>query len=394
MKKLSLLILFVFVVLFSCKDDDNNDNITFDQKDISGQWEFSLIPDEIFPDTTVYHGQSPADYEFYSSVNEEVYLYQDDKGNVIGFSGTFKLSGKLAGNMLSLDIFVNPDGLFIPERPIDEMIKMSEMILTINDFGMMEGSGSYLEDPYFNDLKDDKYKVTARRINVFDKSMPVSYQYQNDLITKGIKDDICKIIFSITSWVIADLTDGVVRTMSQDCWLHKDGGGYYAFGHEGPGSLFPILTQSIYYPLEWSCCKVRDYGFEVSLEGENISYEALKQSILGTTVKEIFKKLGFGDFAELEQAMDEFYQEYGGFGITIFYDTHTNHTGLYVNHEKGSGAENSALIQALKGAFGSHYVYAGKDIHDHWSLRRSDFLVCNTPIIICYVIGTHNVKYN
>ena len=394
MKKLSLLLLFVLVTLFACKDDDDDAELIPVNNDISGLWEFTLSPDEIFLDTSVHHGNSPADYDFYSSINEEVYLYQDEIGNVIGFSGTFKFSGKLTGKMLDLDVYVNPDGLLVQERPIDEMIKMSEMILTINDFGMMEGSGSYLEDQYFIDLKDDKYEVTARKLNGFDKSMPVSYQYQNDLITKGIKDDICKIIFTVSSWIISDLTDGIVRTMSSDCWLHKDGGGYYAFGHEGPGSLFPILTQSMYYPLEWSLCKVRDYGFKISLGGENISYTALKNSIQGTLVKEIFKKLGFSDFAELELAMDAFYQEYGGFGITIFYDTHTNHTGLYVNHEKGTGAENSALIHAMKGAFGSHYVYAGKDISDKWSLRRSDFLVCNTPIVICYVIGTNHVSYN
>jgi hypothetical protein len=394
MKKTTLLIILLFFAFFSCKDKDDNAGLLPKNRDISGLWEFTLVPHEIYLDTVIIHGQSAADFETYTSINDQVYLYQDGNGNVVGFAGTFKFTGKISGSSLELAVYANPDGLYMAERPVEEMIRMSEIGLEIDDFGLMEGMGHYLDDPYFRDLRDDRYKVFARKINNLDKSFPSMADFHSELYLKGIKDDICKVIYSITSWVIASLTDGVVRPMSQDCWLHKDGGGYYAFGHEGPGSVLPILTQAIYYPLEWSCCKVRSYGFEISIGGENISYIALKQAILSTSVQNIFNKLGFADFGELEAAMDAFYQEYGGFGISIFYDTHTNNTGLYINHEKGSGAENSDLVNAMKGAFGSNYVYAGKNIHDSWHLRRSDFLVCNTPIVICYVIGTHNVNYN
>ena len=394
MKKTALLSILVFFTFFSCQDKDDNTELLPKNRDISGLWEFTLVPHEIYADTVISHGQSAADYETYTSVNDQVYLYQDGNGNVVGFAGTFKITGKISGSSLELAVYANPDGLYIPERPVEEMIRMSEIGLEIDDFGLMEGMGHYLDDPYFQDLRDDRYKVFARKINNLDKSFPSMADYHSNLYLKGIKDDICKVIFSITSWVIASLTDGVVRPMSQDCWLHKDGGGYYAFGHEGPGSLFPILTQSIYYPLEWSCCKVRSYGFEISLKSKSLSYEVLKQSIQNTGVQNIIGKLGFDDFEALEQAMDAFYQEYGGFGITLFYDTHTSNTGLYVNHEKGSDAENSELIKAMKDSFGTDYVYAGHTIHDSWHLRRSDFLVCNTPIVICYLIGTHNVSYN
>ena len=393
--------LFVFVALFACKDKDDSTELEPVSASISGQWEFIISPDEIYLDTTIHNGVSASDFEYYSSVNDQVYLYQNKEGDVIGTSGPFKLSGKITGVDVELTVYVNPDGLYVPERPIADMIKMSVMKLQVDGFGNMEGHGSYEDNQYFQDLVKDKYTVLAKRTSKFDKSLYSSKEALELVAVKGIKDDICKVIFSISSWIISSLTDGVVRTMSSDCWLHKDGGGYYAFGHDGPGSLFPILTQSIYYPFEWSACQVRAYGFEISIGTENISYEVLKNSVINSPpVKELYKKLGFENYDLLGQALDDFYNEFGGFGISIFYDTHTNNLGLYVNHEKGSStsAENSVLVQAMAGAFDSFvhtvYVRAGSSVHQYWHLRRSDFLVCNTPIFICYVIGTHHVSYN
>lgn len=298
-------------------------------------------------------------------------------------------------------VYVNPEGSYLPERNIEEMNQFSEMELTLDDYGMMEGTGGFLPYEIFPNIVEDTYIVKARRINIIEKSAVSTGSYKDGLAVTGWENDLCKIIFSIGSWVLSDITYGVIRTMSRDCWLHKNGGGYYAFGHEGPGSLFPILTQSLYFPLEWGACEVRRYSFEITIEGENISYEALKNSVLNSPpVKELFKKLGFTGISELEQALDDFYAEFGGFGISIFYDTHNNHLGLYVNHIKGSSdaAINSALVQTMKAAFGRFvgevYVYAGSSINDHWHLRRSHFLVCNSPILIGYVIGTHNVNYN
>ncbi len=396
-------LMFVFLVgiVFSCKDKDENNDVYLVTNDISGQWEFTLTPDQNYMDTTEIHGHTAAEFDVYSSVNDEVYLYQDGTGNILGFSGTFKLSGTITGNKISLIVFIHPDGNYLPERPIEDMNRFSEMELTLDNYGMMEGTGGYLPYEIFPNMTQNTYTVKARRINVIEKSGVLTDSFKDGLAITGWENDICKIIFSIGSWVLSAITDGVVRTMSSDCWLHKDGGGYYAFGHEGPGSLFPILTQSVYYPLEWSACKVRKYGFYITIESENISYEALKNSVINSPpVKDLFEKLGFTGIPELEQALDDFYTEFGGFGISIFYDTHTNNLGLYVNHKKGSSydAEHSTLVQCMKAAFdsfvGTVYVSAGSSIHDDWHLRRSDFLICNTPILIGYVIGTHNVKYN
>ncbi|TSA26388.1 MAG: hypothetical protein D4R67_07905 [Bacteroidetes bacterium] len=300
-----------------------------------------------------------------------------------------------------LNVFANPDGEYVPERPLGEMIKISEMYLTLGDFNMLNGNGIYVPYPIYPDIIHNTYTVQARKTNNIDFTKENLHQLKSGLGIAGWENDICKIIFSITSWIITSMTDGIVRTMSSDCWLHKDGGGYYAFGHEGPGSLFPILTQSIYYPFEWSACHVREYGFDIDIKGENISYEALKNSIINSPpVKDLVKKLGFTGIPELEQALDDFYDEFGGFGITVFYDTHTKNSGLYINHTKGDSeaAKNSVLAQSMKSAFEAFsdgvYVYAGSSIHDSWHLRRSPAFICNTPIIIFYVIGTHNVEYN
>ena len=395
-----ILILFLVSIVFSCKDDDNNEP-TPDKSGISGQWEFTLTPDQNYMDTTEIKGHTAAEFDVYSSVNEEVYLYQDDAGNILGFSGPHKLLGTITGNKISLIVYNHPEGNYLPERPVEEMTQFSRMELTLDGYGMMEGTGSYLPYETFPNITQNTYTVIARRINLIEKSGISTGSFKEGLAVTGWENDICKVIFSIGSWVLSSITDGVIRTMSSDCWLHKDGGGYYAFGHEGPGSLFPILTQSVYYPYEWSACKVRTYGFDITIESENISYTVLKNSVINSPpVEDLFKKLGFTGIPELEQALDDFYTEFGGFGISIFYDTHTNNLGLYVNHKKGSSyaAEHSTLVQSMKvifdGAVGTVYVLAGSSISDDWHLRRSDFLVCNTPIIIGYVIGTHNVKYN
>jgi len=395
MKRSLLTLILIIVFAIGCKEDDDNSVSVSPVTDISGLWEFTISPDVVFLDTNTHHGYAASDFECYPAVHEEVYLYTNSSGNILGYAGTFRLTGKITGNAITLNVYAHPDGPYEKERPLDELILMSNMILTLDDYEMMKGTGSYIEDPYFIDLANDTYSVDARKLDSFAKSAFANFSDIDPYQLKSIEDDICKVIFSIASYLISGMTDGVVRTMSSDCWLHKDGGGYYAFGHEGPGSIFPILTQSVYFPLEWSVCKVREYNFTISLEGENITYEVLKNTIINSPpVKDLFSKLGFADIPELETALDDFYQEYGGFGISLFYDTNTGNYGLYVNHEKGSNAQNSTLISKMKGAFGTEFVYSGSTINDQWNLRRSDFFVCNSPILILYIIGTNKVSYN
>ncbi|MCF8227807.1 MAG: hypothetical protein K9G58_09925 [Bacteroidales bacterium] len=403
--KTNQLLFFTSLVLvmlcLSCDKNKEDSELIIYNEDVTGCWEFTLSPGELYFDTAIVKGHSSCDFEYYASVNDQVYLYQNKQGALIGYSGPFRLSGFVNGKNIILDVYDHPNGNYIAGRPVDEMFKYSKMELSLDDFGLMSGTGTYYANEGYPDIVKNTYIVSARKLNALKDGFVSGPDFKNIMEVGNWEDDICKVIFSIGSWVLSTLTDGVIRTMSSDCWLHKDGGGYYAFGHEGPGSLFPVLTQSVYYPLEWSACGVRKYGFTISLEGESISYEVLKNSIINSPpVKDLFSKLGFSGIPELEAALDDFHNEFGGFGISVFYDTHTHNLGLYVNHTKGSNeaAKNSNLVQGMKAAFdklsGTVYVFAGSSIHDEWHLRRSDFVVCNTPILIGYVLGTHKVNYN
>ena len=172
------------------------------------------------------------------------------------------------------------------------------------------------------------------------------------------------------------------------------------FGHSGPGSIFPIFTTSLYYPYEWCRCATRAYNFTVSIQGENMSYLVLENSILGTTIEDVFEKLGFPGNNELLQAMEDFHNNFGGFGFSMFWDTHTDHIGLFVNHKSGSSedAKNHLLTQTIAGSLsgfaGNVYIYAGNSITTDWHLKRSAYFSCNSPMIISYLIGTHNVNYD
>jgi len=311
--------MLLVILCLSCDNSNNEENVTIYNKDVTGRWEFTLSPGELCLDTAIVKGHSSSDFEYYASVNDDVYLYQNNQGELIGYSGPFRLAGYVNGKKITLDVYDHPDGKYIEDRPVEEMAKYARMKLFVDDFGLMSGTGTYYPNEYYPDIIKNTYTVSARKLNALKDGFVPGPDFKSVMEVGNWENDICKVIFSIGSWVLSVLTDGVIRTMSSDCWLHKDGGGYYAFGHEGPGSLFPVLTQSVYYPLEWSACGVRKYGFTISIEGESISYELLKNSIINSPpVKDLFSKLGFIGVAELEQALDDFYNEFGGFGISIF----------------------------------------------------------------------------
>lgn len=245
---------------------------------------------------------------------------------------------------------------------------------------------------HYLQLEDETYTLFANKIaEISSKEGKANYG----------RFSFCDVVSSVSSFLISTLTDGVFRPIG-NCYLHKDGGGYYIFGHEGPGSIFPVYTQTIYLPWEWSWCKVRKYGFNIDIKGEAIGYEALKSDIeaLSGVLKEFCKKLGFADLDLLFEAMDEFHQEFGGFAFSCAYDSHTNNLGLYVNHKQGNSeaAKEHLLTQTIKCAFEPFvhkvYVHAGSHIHDKWHLRRSDIGACNSILVIMYLFGTHNVNYD
>ena len=365
--------------------------MSYPDSSINGRYEFSLIPENSFQDTTLIKGMRGTDYPEYSTTYDDFYLYEDGEGNVIGHYRTWKINGSRSGQNLTLDLYVHPQGPVNIEIPIDSMHKFSTMDLIINEYGNLEGDGMYYTYEYYPQLEDEAYTVFANKTaGISSKEGEENY----------VKFSFCDIVSSISSFLISSLTDGVFRPIG-NCYLHKDGGGYYIFGHEGPGSIFPVYTQTIYLAWEYSWCKVRQYGFNIDIKGEAIGYEALKSKLqtLSGVLEYFFKKLGYNDLELLFQAMDEFHQEFGGFAFTAVYDTHTNNLAINVNHKQGSNEDaiNHLLTQTMKAAFEplAHkvYVHAGSQIHNSWHLRRSDVGVCNSPLVIMYLFGTHNVKY-
>ena len=73
---------------------------------------------------------------------------------------------------------------------------------------------------------------------------------------------------------------------------------------------------------------------------------------------------------------------------------------IYVNHERGDdyAAQSHYLVTTIANAMQPHihaiYFFSGKNITDHWYLRKNETRVCNTPLLYCYALGTNQVEYN
>ena len=392
MKRLVVLILFAVAVipLNSCHKNNDQENSNQDKSTISGKWEFVVSPKESYQDTTTIHGAAATDYKEGSSSYDEVYLYEDKENNIYGELWGYKIIGTRNGNSVQLNFYEFPDGPFNENTALENMILFTQMELTVNEFGLMNGSGSYSEQPDQEWTKVDTYFINANKLN----------DITNPNLKSSFKHILCDLASTFSSFMISGLTKGIFRPMA-NCYGHKSGGGYYAFGHEGPGSILPIYTQTFYMAWEWSWCKVRKYDFNIDLKGESIGYEALKDLIREEEpILQVLDKLGMSSFESVEEQFDVFYRLYGGFAISIAYDTHTHNISLYVNHEKGSSydAAHSDLVLAIRDGldhFCHHvYVYAGKNIHDSFHMRRSHTGLCNSDIIIFYLFGTNNVNYD
>ncbi len=357
---------------------------------ISGKYAFTLTGVNSYQDTTMIKGMRGTDYPEYSTTYEDVFLYEDGDGNIVGNCKLWKLQGTRDGQDVELDLYIHPQGTVNLEESIDNMQKFTTMNLTLDDFGNLEGDGMYYPYEYYPEIENETYSVSANKIEELSSFEEINTRFC-----------FCDVISSISSFLISCLTDGIFRPIG-NCYLHKDGGGYYIFGHEGPGSILPAYTQTVYFPFEWSWCKVRAYHFEISLEGETLTYEVLKTTMeaLDKKLENFTSELGFDNLQALFDAMDDFYNEFGGFAISTAYDTHTHNLSIYVNQDskRDEEAKHHILIQSLVDAFdpqvGTVYVYSGHHIYDSWHLRRSDIGVCNSQLLIMYLFGTNKVNYD
>ncbi len=391
---ISFLMISLIIGLAACDKDDNNDNemITNEEK-LSGVWEFTLMPDVSVHDTTLVKGYRESDFEEYAASYSDIILYQNESYEIEGENGLFFFDGKKTNDEIQIKVYQHPNGYADPDMAISEMLHVSTMVLKADEYGKLSGTGTFTEHNVDPNAIYESYKVKAIKVQ------DISNKNEFKQLKFDLHKVLCDIGSDISSFIISEVSDNVFRPIS-DCYLHKEGGGYYVFGHEGPGSTIPIYTQTVYFPYEWSFCGVKKYTFKMKLESEVTLIEDLLWAAENDKPSsEYFKKLGFETLQDFKNLISDFNSKYGEFGISFVYSEHSKDMGLYVNHKSDKKDEvlEHELITKMETALKSHghrlFKKEGKEISDDWHLRRSDAGVCNTPLLICYVIGTNNVYY-
>lgn len=377
----------------ACDKDEGAKIESVEKHNLSGVWEFTLMPDISIYDTTLVKGYRESDFEEYASSYSDIILYQSENGELEGENGLFFFKGSQSNDEIHIKIYQHPNGYPDPEMAISDMLHVSTMILKVDEFGKLSGKGSYTE---FNDAPQsiyESYKVKAIKVQ------DISNKSEFKQLKFDLHKVLCDLGSDISSFIISEVSDNVFRPIS-DCYLHKEGGGYYVFGHEGPGSIIPIYTQTIYFPYEWSICGVRKYTFKMKLESEVTLIEDLLWAAENDKPSSnYFEKLGFETLQDFTDLISDFNSKFGEFAISMIYSEHSKDIGLYVNHKSDKKDEvlSHELVTKMESKLKSHghtlYKKEGKEITDDWHLRRSDAGVCNTPLLICYVIGTNNVYY-
>ncbi len=389
-----LFIMTGLLMMTSCKKETANTSSK--PKTVTGTWKFTLSPDKSVPDTTFIKGIRGSEQEEYASEFDNIFLYEDENGDITGDHAPFRFEGKRNKDSVVLEVYNVKDGHYTPGIETKMMVKTSVIRLKIDAFSRMKGHGTYLPNPDYDGAEKESYFVEAERRNPLTATAKNFKETNNDVL-----NTLCKIDGSISSWLISKLSDGVFRPMG-GCYLEKDGGGYYIFGHYGPGNLLPIYTQTVYYPFEWSWCKVRKYKFHISLKGDLVEVAALKWIVQHQAPggDKFYGNLGFDGLDALNTAITDFQNKFGGFAISFGYSLRTRNLSIYINHSKGSSwdAQHHYLVTNIASALGPHvheiYYFSGRDITDHWYLRRSEFGVCNTSLLFCYVLGTNQIEYN
>ncbi|MCX6160925.1 MAG: hypothetical protein NTV87_06260 [Ignavibacteriae bacterium] len=386
---ITVLFVFTSVVFYSCNKDDNDitSSATI-STGLTGQWQFTITPLYHYIDTTMIKGKNGYDFKADPSINDEIYLYESNN-QIRGFTGPIEFRG-LKTDSIRLGVFEPVDGRYGVDT---SMIKSAEMVLKQNSMGFLEGSAKIVLDRDTTGVIFDTYTIFGRKIG------NITTDNINNLRNFALaswSDKICSIAGDLASFICGILSDRVFRPMA-NCWGTVDGGGFYVFGNTGPGSILPVWTVTCYYPFEWSACKAREYDFNINYGGPVTGLTELEALVKAEA--SWLNNIGYTSDSLIVAEIESFYNIYGNFAITIAHDVETQGMAIYVNVENGSTiAHTHPLIQRISNTI-SHYfngvwLYSGRNISDSWYLRRSDFLVCNTPVIFYYLFGTASVNYN
>ena len=185
--------LLILVAFLSC---EKSTECCPEDDSINGRYEFTLVPQNSFQDTTLIKGMRGTDFPEYSITYDDVYLYEDGEGNVIGNCKTWKISGTKSGQYLTLDLHVHPQGPVNTVVLIDSMHHFTTMNLIINEYGNLEGDGMYYEYEHYPEIEDETYTISANKIadlSYFEIEKLSSFEYA------GLdRFSFCDVVSSIT----------------------------------------------------------------------------------------------------------------------------------------------------------------------------------------------------
>lgn len=214
----------------------------------------------------------------------------------------------------------------------------------------------------------------------------------------------------LLSDLFSDATDEAFAPMDV-CDANKNGGGYYIFGHTGPGDPSrPFATTTVYVPVELSGCPVyhsdRNYSFSVCSGGTIDTLEQLEAALQNAAK---FLALFHVNAQQLVNDVDAMFSQVPQFALSIGVNPYDLETTLFISLGSNVSTDvcatinNSPLVADIFHAFwrghGWH-VLCGQCVTENYDLRRQIVpsfewpLNCTSPVAFMYILGTVNVNYN
>ncbi len=370
---------------------------------LTGHWHVALSPTEGSTD-----GQD---------VTHENVLLTEQDGHLIGSAEPFHLEGTRDGNQvdlvvskldhkgtvlqhaymkLTLETSDSLSGIGYTPLPIDSPSQAQSMARQVNRAGLLAAQQTSTHEVY---------NVTGERVGELPPDTNSGSAKIETQDAADVLEDICSAIDSLASSAIGFVSDNVFRPMG-GCWDDIDGGGFYAFGSEGPGSTLPAWTQTYYQPIEWAPCTSRSYSFNISYGGSSLAGQTAVEVINEDFPQyaDWFAKLGFSSASDALEEAASFYDAYGDFALAAAVSTVTGSVSLYLIMPNAAiviAAQNHPFIEAVKGELsggarnGNFYFFAGPNVTDQFNLPRS-VVPCNdvNGVVFAYLVGTANVIFD
>lgn len=377
MFKVLIMISLIFV-LVGCGDSTQSS-----ANNVTGSWSITLRP--VNDDTEGNPG-----------ITLPAITLAQTGNHISGESSLFRGEGSISGSDVYLSFYQTGEN--------GEAEKVLTLNLRLDDISKMAGSGKTYSQITAKDAINNKtyeYSATDETDLFAVEARRVESGETNLLESSDVKDVACDLVGSISSFIIGIGSNNAFRPMG-GCWLNQQGGGYYVFGQTGPGGLSPIWTQTMYYPIEEKAiCKSRTYQFDMSIGNQVKSIDMLMDDL--RDFGGIANALGFNEVDLLLFLVKDFNQKFGGFAFSYAVSTKSGNTSLYVNLTSNWSHADvvnhplvSAVVKFLPG--GNKEVFVGQKISDSFVLRRNFTPVpystyCNSPLVIAYLFGTHDVTY-